>query len=263
MKEKGNISRKQFLTGSATVVFGALLGKLSDHVYAEDTKPQSVLVPVEMETSDSTNYKKLHIIAGVLRNDGNGWVWIENDRHTQINGSTVSVDNDGYLKVEYGFTAKKVVSLIVTPDETFSSLYTCGASVRLDHCLIAINRLPFSIGGVARYINNAWNVEYSNALSISANSGTIRVNHAALTGYGGNERQAITATSNKGVVHITSGAESSIDMELFDFSGNHITSYENDTRIYFTRTLNAKMRNANTISSSLGNLWLIGLFEVE
>ena len=36
MKEKGNISRKQFLTGGASVIFGALLGKLSDHVYAEE-----------------------------------------------------------------------------------------------------------------------------------------------------------------------------------------------------------------------------------
>ena len=39
MKEKGAISRKQFLTGSVTVVFGAILGKLSGNVYAEE-KPQ-------------------------------------------------------------------------------------------------------------------------------------------------------------------------------------------------------------------------------
>ena len=37
MKEKGNISRKQFITGSATVVFGAILNTLSGHVYAENS----------------------------------------------------------------------------------------------------------------------------------------------------------------------------------------------------------------------------------
>ena len=36
MKEKGAISRKQFLTGGASVVFGAIMGKLSGDVYAEE-----------------------------------------------------------------------------------------------------------------------------------------------------------------------------------------------------------------------------------
>ena len=36
MKEKREFSRKQFLTGSASVVFGAIFGKLSEHVYAEE-----------------------------------------------------------------------------------------------------------------------------------------------------------------------------------------------------------------------------------
>lgn len=78
--------------------------------------------------------KKYRILAGVLRNDGTGWKWINDASHTMA-GFTADpvVRVDGYnLDIDYGFTASKVLTFIAAPDETFQVYgYRFGASVGL------------------------------------------------------------------------------------------------------------------------------------
>jgi len=73
--------------------------------------------------------RKLRVVAGVLRNTGTGWDWINNSGHTPVGFGAVSVVGNA-IRVNYTFTANKVVSLVVCPDETFALQgLSCGASV--------------------------------------------------------------------------------------------------------------------------------------
>lgn len=66
--------------------------------------------------------KKLRVIAGSIRNSGDGWKWISDSAHTPV-GVTPTVTTSGVnIVINYGFTAKRVVSLIATPDETLAGL---------------------------------------------------------------------------------------------------------------------------------------------
>lgn len=80
-------------------------------------------------------------VAGAIRNVGNGWAFINDANHSPQNLSAISVNSSGDIVVNYSFTASKVVSLVVTPDETFASLYSVGASVGLSTATISVYSL--------------------------------------------------------------------------------------------------------------------------
>lgn len=92
MKEKREFSRKQFLTGSASVVFGAIFGKLSEHVYAE-------------EKSENTN-RENNVNAGTEDRDWdelpldmlNG-AYLVSDPESKLFGGTVEAED--YLLTQY------------------------------------------------------------------------------------------------------------------------------------------------------------------
>jgi hypothetical protein len=73
--------------------------------------------------------KSVQTLAGVIRNSGSGWFYIDDTGHNRVNMSTVVVQN-GSIRVEHTSLAKKVGSLIAAPDETFAKEgMICGASV--------------------------------------------------------------------------------------------------------------------------------------
>lgn len=92
MKEKREFSRKQFLTGGASIVFGAVFGKLSERVYAE-------------AKSDNT-YRGNDVDAGTEDRDWdelpldmlNG-VYLVSDPESKLFGGTVEAED--YLLTQY------------------------------------------------------------------------------------------------------------------------------------------------------------------
>lgn len=87
------------------------------------------------------NDKNIRLVAGVIRNSGDGWQLIEDKNHSSLNCDSVYIVDDGKcVTVDYSeLNVKKVVSFVVCPDETFASLgYTCGASAGTDYTNIYI-----------------------------------------------------------------------------------------------------------------------------
>lgn len=83
-------------------------------------------------------------LAGVIRNTGSGWFYIDDAGHNRINMSTVSVQN-GSIRVEHTGGAKKVGALVATPDETFGKEgMIVGASVGNTFSLIDLF-LPINV----------------------------------------------------------------------------------------------------------------------
>ena len=101
--------------------------------------------------------KTYQIVAGVLRNNGSGWDFLDNVGHEPINISTVT-NTTTQIHVNYAFTAKKVISFVATPDETYAiqGLF-CGASVGYETAWIQVsygdgvvdpNTLTESVGNI-------------------------------------------------------------------------------------------------------------------
>jgi len=88
-----------------------------------------------------------HVVAGVIRNTGTGWEAITSDGHSAIGIARVRQDDKSII-IEYDFRASRVVTFIVTPDETYAveDRLICGSSVRLSHAVIQCST---NAGGVA------------------------------------------------------------------------------------------------------------------
>jgi hypothetical protein len=67
----------------------------------------------------SNNNKRLKFIACGIRNTGTGFKIIDDNEHDPLGISSISNDNDKIV-LNYDFTASRVLSLVITPDETMS-----------------------------------------------------------------------------------------------------------------------------------------------
>lgn len=96
-----------------------------------------------LETTNNLAFENQHkykIVAGVIRNNGNGWEIIRDSGHESLHVKSVS-NNNLTITIEHSFKASKVVSFMVTPDETFvKEGLTAGASVGLDKTFIYLSK---------------------------------------------------------------------------------------------------------------------------
>lgn len=217
--------------------------------------------------------KKIKLIGGAIRNAGEGWAFIDDENHRPLNLESVEVYTSGNYKIlnlVYGFTAKKIISLAVVPDETFAGVYDIGGSVGLSNTLLTIKKLAQSYGGMVILDQGAINKTYSNFTNATFNNSTgeIRLYHESLTGISGTEIFTVTAITNNAdytpilgsmgtdfvsllLVNNTTGA---ILKDIAEIS---------DLRLSVNRTVNAHIANADEVVNDSGNFWIFGVMEVD
>lgn len=76
--------------------------------------------------ADVYNSDKMVIVAGTIRQDVNEpskWCWINNQYHTPtgVDASLCHIASNGKITINYGVKYKKVITFIVTADETYIS----------------------------------------------------------------------------------------------------------------------------------------------
>ena len=124
--------------------------------------------------------RNVYQIAGALRNSGTGWEFISDSFHAPINVSSVVVENNIDLKVSFASAGVKVISGVVTCDESYSRLgLQVGASVGINHLTIrGYLPLEFSVttNGVDAPLIDAI-PEVKNRITASRSGFKIRVNH--------------------------------------------------------------------------------------
>lgn len=86
---------------------------------------------------------RYRVVAGTIRGTPGGtWGLIEDAGHTSLGIKGVSVSGNRVI-VQYDFMAKKVISLMATPDEYYTQMgVSCGASVGKSNAAIYFNRRP-------------------------------------------------------------------------------------------------------------------------
>ena len=237
----------------------------------------------EIERVDLIGGEKQHrMIAGVIRNTGSGWEFITDANHAgDMNCVSVTANEDGQIRINYGgIHAKKVISLIVAPDETFASLgYTVGSSVAATYSLIEVYQyVPDAVGGVI-----SCDSEGNISISLSANGVTdavwdstnnyMTISHRTVS----NENDGYRATgvsvvpfgtgASPFIAKIYSFTNNSISLCFYDLAtGNVITNLDDSIKFFFARESTTKVRkvklDANDIVSASGNFWFMGIFEL-
>lgn len=230
--------------------------------------PYSAIAKEPVALQDiSSGSKKIKIVAGVIRNSGDGWKYINDAGHEPLNLDTVSVDEYGRIVIGYTFTAKKVLSLVVCPDETFANLYAAGGSVGLSSTDINVYRVPVTYGGRVLLSSGSVNTTYGTFTSGTFNTttGEIKLFHPTVDGLSATQKFNISATPATAGVSIALGSQGNdyVSLYLVDSSGNIIKNItDNSYDIYVTRNVNATLVDANDIVNAGGNFWIYGVMEI-
>ena len=161
--------------------------------------------------------KQYKWVAGVLRQTtaGGGWALLDDANHKPVNcAGPITVDTNGDLKVEYGFTASNKSGFVVGCDETFSELgINVGASVGNSFAIFhayAQYGGAVGVGGVASQtalgqILNIAPYTAGNNQIVDATNGWITVMHDSIAHASSNGSAVVTSMKgNHGFLDTTS-----------------------------------------------------------
>lgn len=219
---------------------------------------------------------KYRFIAGAIRKSGGTWSLINDSGHVPSN--IVSVTDRGTdLRIQYGFTASKVGSIVCAADETYTVQgYSFGASVGLDGATIKImNTKQTPVGGYCAYTSSGWTSATGNILEVAPKSdGTANVVtvfhplvtpdtelYLSITGRGAGKYTyrcegagVATDGSGRGYTHVG----------IYDMSGTAVTAFKTDMRFFLTRLSapSATQIAPSELPEGLTNIWIYGVMEV-
>lgn len=138
-------------------------------------------------------------VACVVRNNAGTWALINDTDHEPYNVDSIETISAGGFKVNYTFTAKQVISLTATPDETYAELgWVAGGSVGTSYSGIVVCgehtalspdtnmafwfRRSSGVYGYVYYTGSAWTSSDSagiSSYSFDTSTGYLTVNHSA------------------------------------------------------------------------------------
>ena len=216
--------------------------------------------------SEMTDGKKCKIVAGAVRNAGSVWDFIDNTGHNPMNLASVSVDSSGHLILDYGFTAKKVLTLVATPDETFASKYTIGGSVGLSNTSFNICTIPRTLGGMVYYDESteSWDLTNSDFTSASFNTSTgcLTLYHEDLTNIITKDKFKSSVTGRQCLAVAGGMGNNMMEVFFLDLSLQPIKTPSRAMRFYATREIGSYWIDASSVVSISGNFWIFGIMEV-
>lgn len=218
------------------------------------------------------------VIAGAIRNSGNGWEFIVDTNHqADLNCVSVGVaNNDGRLYVDYsGINAKKVISFIAAPDEAFANLgYVIGASVGLTAAYIQIFQYNLnSVSAQIKFENGNDGVEVSalNSEGVSSavwndTSKTLDITHSSVSGELTPIAIFTPSVYGKYLMRRFSSSGTGTRVEFIDTTtGDKATSpnaYMSFDFVRIGKKLQRDEIDPSTISMANANIWFMGIFEV-
>lgn len=221
------------------------------------------------EAASGNQYR---LVAGAIRKKGGEWALIDDEGHTP-SGIVSVTDRGADLRIHYGFTAKKVVSLVAVPDESYAVLgYSFGASVGLDGATIKImNHRQVNAGGYLYYTADGWMVATGNLEEVAdrPKAHEFRVYHPepvpndeiylSITGRGPGKyiyraEGSGTASDGRGYTNIG----------IYDMSGNPVTAFKTDMKLFIVRQSQPQtvQIKPETLEEGNTNIWILGLMEV-
>ena len=234
-----------------------------NHIEAGIAAVGSKVIPSPLVPAESGN--QYRIIAGAIRKTGGVWGLIHDEGHTPQGIESVT-DRGNDLRIHYGFTAKRVGSLVVTADESYNVLgYSFGASVGLDGSTIKIhNSTSAPVGGYVSYGADGWAVATGNLTSVAErNANTIRITHPPVEPATDIYLSVTGRGSGKYTYRAGSSGVDRTDVEIYDMSGNPVTAWKKDMAAFVTRQAApvAQVKPADMPEGNT-NIWIYGVMEV-
>jgi hypothetical protein len=222
-----------------------------------------------LRASDGTQRR---VVAGVIRNTGSGWALITDADHqsTNVGSVTYSAANGGEIVINYpGISATKVVSFVVTPDETLARAgIFAGASVTQSAATIRLSRQWPEYADYVHYDGTNW-VSFNGVFTPSFSAGVLTLTHPTLALGTDTTPQINVSVAGRGGGNVPNVGNSALSptaftVEFRDWAGALITTPSTALRAYVKRGGGLRSVDPAVIDTTAfpaSNLWFMGIFE--
>ena len=244
------------------------------HVLAQqalDEVAELEIPDIVQSLQEAASGNQYRLVAGAIRKKGGEWALIDDEGHTP-SGIVSVTDRGADLRISYGFTAKKVVSLVAVPDETYAVLgYSFGASVGLDGATIKImNHRQVNAGGYLYYTADGWMMATGNLEEVAdrPKAHEFRVYHPepvpndeiylSITGRG--PGKYVYRAEGSG----TSGGRGYTNIGVYNMDGSPVTAFKTDMKLFIVRQSQPQtvQIKPETLEEGNTNIWIYGVMEV-
>ena len=210
--------------------------------------------------------KNVKVVSGAIRNNGSdSWEPIIDANHQTDMGVESILTGNTLIDINFNFTAKKIISFVITPDETYASdLISVGASVIPTKASVRLYKPEKnSVGARIFYNGTEWNTyNVSGVTGVEfRGANDLYITHEPCESF------VMNITPRKPVLAIFhSATETETVVRFYDLNGQQLTTPSTDMSIVFEReklvTPAGTPVNPKTLNNPSGNLWFHGVFEV-
>ena len=223
------------------------------------------------ETGLSSDYK---IIAGVIRNSGEGWQLISTGGHFTLNIDSVT-ETAAQINIHYqSIGALEVVALQVTPDDDFAGNYEFGSTVGVGVAGIKITqpKIKQETHLITHLGNGVFSfpATLSPSCTYSTSLGRLRIYHNTPTDNNFPRCFDLAGTESEQTLYVPRGsslAGNRTDFYFYNLDGTQKNKANPDVnRFYYTRSemaLDPNPLDPSTVISASGNVWIIGVMKVN
>jgi len=202
---------------------------------------------------------KVRQLAGVIRNTGGTWAFINDVDHEPLNLISVSQPTSTTVRVTYDKAYTKVITFVATPDEGYASNgIFMGASVGLNFADIQLYQSR-TISGYIVYNGSAWTVVGDAFTNFSYSSGVLTFDHPSLYA---DAQYAVSATPRNGSAYnyyAGSQGETSSQIYIYNPDGTAYTgAADTNMKFFFGKGASGVLTNTQSAISG-SNIWLSGL----
>lgn len=219
------------------------------------------------ESIEENKGQKLSYVSGIVRQQLSGDWFVQNDTdHTPLNIGSVGILGDK-IRIYYQAPVKKVVSLVVTPDDALAKkgYVVSGSSVGLEAADFGVGRMLNLYGGVS-YSKNSWIQAYQNSneykLTLEERpDGVLRVWHKE-DDFGLIPTQ-LTARDGGYIPQLYTFDPHYFDVRFYDHGGNLVTTFDDKCSFLFNRSGYRMVDVTTEKFPPDGNFWIMGVMEIN
>lgn len=217
------------------------------------------------------------VVSGALRRRvGGNWEAIDDIDHNPLNITGVN-ENGSVITVNYNVGANVVVSLLVGPDETFVGNYFFGASVGVSSATITIKKLEKKKVKALLTHTGSGNISISSqdgvtGAVLNGSTNELTITHSSCASLVHKFKDMPQFFETEGTVYAPSSYSDSnteTKVRLLNYDGSAKTLGNPEwKRCRFEREITytdieTGSVNPTTIESNTGNIWLIGIMEIN
>lgn len=210
----------------------------------------------------TTPHKTYQVVSGIIQQQAGLWKLLNTGNHRSMGINTIT-DGASSVIINFGQTAKRVVALNITSDETYAENGVIGGvSLGQSTATVRFGMAALDMSGYVQYTGSSWSVTNATSnLAVSTfTSGDLILSHDNCT----NTSLHVTPADPTYKYCVKEMDTTTSTINMYHADNTLSTSADTSMKFYFSRSSHGRgfcSATSDDISGIAGNFFFIGLLE--